>query len=131
METLRPVEISEYYINRIASAMSKYFWENIFKGIFEILKDKTPKEEIKSTRFVPSRRYAYFKLHNKKVYVSINKSVKPEEEHSKELLAISVCRDSKNKEFWLLHKLDKVTVSTQVELDLDELNNDLDSLLNS
>ena len=49
----------------------------------------------------------------------------------KELLAISVCRDSKNKEFWLLHKLDKVTVSTQVELDLDELNNDLDSLLNS
>lgn len=98
---------------------------------YEILKDKTPKEEIKSTRFVPSRRYAYFKLHNKKVYVSINKSVKPEEEHSKELLAISVCRDSKNKEFWLLHKLDKVTVSTQVELDLDELNNDLDSLLNS
>ena len=63
--------------------------------------------------------------------VSINKSVKPEEEHSKELLAFSVCRDSKNKEFWLLHKLDKVTVSTQVELDLDELNNDLDSLLNS
>jgi hypothetical protein len=98
---------------------------------YEILKDKTPKEEIKSTRFVPSRRYAYFKLHNKKVYVSINKSVKPEEEHCKELLAISVCRDSKNKEFWLLHKLDKVTVSTQVELDLDELNNDLDSLLNS
>lgn len=41
METLRPVEISEYHINRIASAMSKYFWENIFKGIFEILKDKT------------------------------------------------------------------------------------------
>lgn len=41
METLRPVEISEYYINRIASAMSKYFWDNIFKGIFEILKDKT------------------------------------------------------------------------------------------
>ena len=47
------------------------------------------------------------------------------------LLAISVCRDQKNKEFWLIHKQDKVTVPTPPELDLDELNNDLDSLLNS
>lgn len=41
METLRPVEVSEYYINRVTSGMSKYFWDNIFKKIFEILKDKT------------------------------------------------------------------------------------------
>lgn len=66
-----------------------------------------------------------------KIYASINKSVKPEEEHNKVLLAISVCRDQKNKEFWLIHKQDKVTVPTTPELDLDELNNDLDSLLNS
>ena len=39
METLKPVEISEYYIKRIASGMSQYFWNNIFKGIFDILKD--------------------------------------------------------------------------------------------
>lgn len=41
METLRPVEVSEYYINRVTSGMSKYFWDNIFKKIFEILKNKT------------------------------------------------------------------------------------------
>lgn len=41
METLRPVEVSEYYISRVASGMRKYFWDNIFKRIFEILKDNT------------------------------------------------------------------------------------------
>lgn len=41
METLRPVEVSEYYINRVVSGMSKYFWDNIFKEIFDILKDNT------------------------------------------------------------------------------------------
>lgn len=41
METLRPVEVSEYYINRIASGMSKYFWDNIFKEIFDILEGNT------------------------------------------------------------------------------------------
>lgn len=41
MNTLRPVEVSEYYINRVASGMSKYLWDNIFKKIFEILKDNT------------------------------------------------------------------------------------------
>ena len=41
METLKPVEVSEYYITRVASGMSRYLWDNIFKKIFEILKDKT------------------------------------------------------------------------------------------
>lgn len=41
METFRPVEIKEYYIKRIASGMSKYFDDNIFAPIFEILKDKS------------------------------------------------------------------------------------------
>ena len=39
METLKPVEVSEYYINRVASGLSKYFWDNIFKEIFHILKN--------------------------------------------------------------------------------------------
>lgn len=38
-DTLKPVEVSNYYINRIASGMNKYFWDNIFKGIFDILKN--------------------------------------------------------------------------------------------
>lgn len=41
METLRPVEVSEYYINRVASAMSRYFWDNIFSEIFTILRNKS------------------------------------------------------------------------------------------
>lgn len=41
METLRPVEVKEFYIKRIASGMNKYFWDNIFSQIFNILKDKT------------------------------------------------------------------------------------------
>lgn len=41
MDTLKPVEVSEYYINRVASGMSRYFWDNIFKGIFDILKNNS------------------------------------------------------------------------------------------
>lgn len=41
METLKPVEISEYYINRVSSGMRQYFWDNIFKEIFNILKSST------------------------------------------------------------------------------------------
>lgn len=37
MEFFRPVEIKEYYINRIASGMSRYFYINIFAPIFKIL----------------------------------------------------------------------------------------------
>ena len=39
MKTLKPVNISEYYINRVASGMSRYFWDKIFKNIFDILKN--------------------------------------------------------------------------------------------
>lgn len=41
MDTLRPVEVSEYYIKLVASEMCNYFWDNIFKEIFDILKDNT------------------------------------------------------------------------------------------
>lgn len=39
MDILKPVEISDYYIKRVASGMSKYFWDNIFSGIFKVLDD--------------------------------------------------------------------------------------------
>lgn len=41
METLKPVEISEYYIDRIAKGMRDYFWATIFEHIFAILKSRT------------------------------------------------------------------------------------------
>ena len=39
MDTLKPVEVSEYYIDRVSAGMRKYFWENMFAPIFEILQD--------------------------------------------------------------------------------------------
>lgn len=79
---------------------------------------------------LPPHRYAYFTIENKKVYASVNKSVSNDEETKKECLAISNCRDAKDKPFWLIHKIDKVTIPPPSPVDIDELNNELDSLLN-
>lgn len=76
--------------------------------------------------------YAFFELDGKKILASIHKGVKvlnpipPKSE-----LAISSCRDRSNKPFWLIHKIDKITVPPPKPIDLDELNTELDSLLNS
>lgn len=77
----------------------------------------------------PDKRYAYFLLNGKKVYASINRSLKLEEEQKKELLAISSCIDAKGKPFWLIHLKTKETVPTPKPVDVDELNKELDSLL--
>lgn len=71
-------------------------------------------------------RYATFSLGGKMQKVSVNKSLRTEEENKKELLSISNCRDAKGKAFWLVHRSDKITVPS---IDIDALNNDLDSLL--
>lgn len=39
VETLRPVEVSDFYIKQIANGMKRYFKENIFNEIFKILND--------------------------------------------------------------------------------------------
>lgn len=80
---------------------------------------------------VPPHRYAYFVRDGKKFLASVNKAVDQELEEHKELLSISLCRDAKGKTFWLIHKSDKVTVPRAPKVDIDELNNELDSLLNN
>ncbi len=77
-----------------------------------------------------NKRYATFKLGEINQVVSINKNVSSDAEQKKEKLAISNCRDSNRKQFWLIHLVDKVTISKPKPVDIDELNNDLDSLLN-
>ena len=67
---------------------------------------------------------------DKKAKASVNKSITPVEEKNKEQLAISLCVDEKGNTFWLIHRLDKVIVPHNIDVDIDELNNDLDSLLN-
>lgn len=92
---------------------------------------KDPKTGSMKEISIPSHRYGYFVLDNKKIKVSVNKSIKPEEESRKEILAISNCRDATNKQFWLIHKLDKVMVPQPQRVDIDELIKQLESLLKS
>ena len=79
---------------------------------------------------IPSHRYASFLYAEQNAVASVNKSIKPEEEKAKERLAISHCLDANGKPFWLIHRLDKVTVPPPAPVDIDELNRELDSLLN-
>lgn len=78
--------------------------------------------------FVPHR-YASFVLGGNKQKASVNKSIRTEED-KKDLLSISNCRDVRGKQFWLIHRSNKVIVSPIPAIDIDELNNDLDNLLN-
>ena len=91
--------------------------------------DKDDPEKIVEVT-APPHRYAVFNFAGNALIASVNKSIKPEEENAKDKLAISLCRDAKDKTFWLIHRLDKVTVPPPAPVDIDELNNDLDSLIN-
>lgn len=64
----------------------------------------------------------------KKQYATFMTIVKTDE--IKDNLAISNCRNPKGEMFWLIHKVDKVTVPAKPIINIDELNNDLDTLLN-
>lgn len=85
-------------------------------------------KRISLDNFVPHR-YGSFSLGGKKQKASVNKNVTKDEELRKDLLSISRCRNSKGELFWLLHKSNKITVPNESPVDIDELNNDLDSLL--
>ena len=77
------------------------------------------------------RRYGAFYLGGVKQFASVNKRVTENDENNKEKLAISYCIDAQGKPFWQIHLVDKVTVFTPAPVNIDELNNDLDSLLNT
>ena len=77
------------------------------------------------------KHYAYFMLNDKKMLVTVNKTLTIEEEQNKEVLAISSCRGKDEKPFWLIHRKDKVMVPPPTVVDVDELNAELDSLLNT
>ena len=97
--------------------------------IVKIEQDKNdPEKQVEIT--IPPHRDAWFDFAGKKTKASINKSITPEEEKQKELLAISLCYDANNIQFWLIHRLAKITVPPPRPIDIDELNNDLDSLIN-
>ena len=78
---------------------------------------------------VEGKRSAAFELEGIKQKANVNKTVTSNDEQQKEKLAISNCRNSKGEQFWLIHLIDKETVYKPAPVDIDELNNDLDSLL--
>lgn len=75
--------------------------------------------------------YAFFMINGNKILVSVNKSLTIEEEQNKDNLAISSCRGKDEKPFWLIHRKDKVMIPPPPTIDVDELNTELDSLLNT
>lgn len=96
--------------------------------LLEFEKNKTTSVTI--TKKDDGKRYATFKLGDVNQIVSINKAVTPEDELFKEKLAISLCRNHKGEQFWLIHKADKITFPLPSTVNIDELNNELDALLN-
>lgn len=85
-------------------------------------------QNLKPEGFIPHR-YGSFTLGGKRQVASVNKYVTMNDEHGKDLLSISYCRNSKGEFFWLIHKANKITVPNPEPVDIDELNNDLDALL--
>ena len=92
--------------------------------------EQTKATTVTITKKGDGKRFATFKLGDAYQIVSVNKTVPPEDESHKEKLAISLCRNQKGEQFWQIHLADKVTVYKPEPVDIDELNNDLDSLLN-
>lgn len=92
--------------------------------------EQTKATTVTITKKGDGKRFATFKLGDVNQIVSVNKTVPPEDESHKEKLAISLCRNQKGEQFWQIHLADKVTVYKPEPVDIDELNNDLDSLLN-
>ena len=74
--------------------------------------------------------YASFIIEGTPQLVSVDSKLKPESLRDRALLAISLCRGANNHLFWLIHRLHKVNVPQPSIVDIDVLNQDLDSLIN-
>ena len=92
--------------------------------------EKKNTTEIKYAISEKGYHYAYFMLNDKKILVSVNKTLTIEDEQNKDVLAISSCRGKNEKPFWIIHRKDKVMVPQTPLVDIDELNKDLESLHN-
>lgn len=77
-----------------------------------------------------AHRHGSFVFGGKKCDAKIYHILSNEDLKNKDMLDISLCRDIKNKTFWLIHKRKKKYVATPKPVDVEELNNELDLLLN-
>lgn len=106
--------------------LAEFEKENNTEIMFEMSKVQSDKNGV---IVKPSKRISYFMLGKKKLYTSINKSINNDKFPSKEHLSISCCRDAHDKQFWLIHSSDKVTIPPTPAVDVDALNDELDGLL--
>lgn len=93
--------------------------------------EKEKNTNITISRKDGNKRYATFKLGEVHQIATINKSVTPDDELRKEKMAISYCRNSSGELFWQIHLLNLSTTFKPYPVNIDELNNDLDSLLST
>ena len=75
------------------------------------------------------KRNATFEFDGLKQKANVSKTVTSSDELQKGKLVISNCRNPNGEQFWLIHLIDKVTVYKPAPVDINELNNELDSLL--
>ena len=105
-------------------------FETKFGTTIEFVMPQHGVETVQTENDQASHRYALFYLAEKKTAASINRSIKDGELKKKNLLSISHCKDAVGKRFWLIHRSNKDIVPPPKPVDIDELNNELDSLLN-
>lgn len=105
-------------------------FETKFGTTIEFVMTQPGEETIQSENNQARHRYALFSLAEKKTAASINLSIKDGELKKKNLLSISHCKDAVGKRFWLIHRSNRDIIPPSKLVDIDELNNELDSLLN-
>ena len=126
-----PKKTNDKHITYIETMPLLDFEKKIGASVEIVILPKEEKNREGETSQCGKGRYAYYLLIGTKQLISISKYLSETEIKAKDKLAISQCRDGKGKVFMLIHRINIVTVPPPKPVDIDELNNELDSLLSS
>lgn len=105
-------------------------FESKFNTTIEFVHTDVTKDNQEEQKMETSHRYAKFVFGEKNCVASINLIITDEELNKRRLLSISHCQDATGKTFWLIHRARRNNVPPPPPIDIDVLNNELDSLLN-
>ncbi|MES5133569.1 hypothetical protein [Hoylesella timonensis] len=125
-----PKKTTERHITYIETTPLLNFEKKMSVSVEIVIRQREKNENAETEKKNNSKgRHAYYIQNGVQQLVSINKSLTKDELEDKNKLAISCCRAADGKEFMLIHSRNKVTVIPPKPVDIDELNNELDSLL--
>ena len=125
-----PKKTTERHITYIETTPLLDFEKKMSVSVEIVIRQREKNENAETEKKNNSKgRHAYYIQNGVQQLVSINKSLTKDELEDKNKLAISCCRAADGKEFMLIHSRNKVTVIPPKPVDIDELNNELDSLL--